>query len=316
MADADSSEKTQPPPEPPLRETPLDPSSMDRALYRGWAIALIFSLTFSLGVSPALRGTTVGLEVWIDRSDRLSSFVGQAAALIGSVLSMRFLIAELPRKRPWLITLLVGLLSTVPLVALLSATRGTLGERVSVLNAAVVAVIGILVMSAHITVRSRHALLPALAALAIGGRASLAIEYRPDWVGVAAWISLAACLLASLVAIGFQRVKTPAIALSTTLISTEFIFRILRGSVDPLFTSLLSGTPSLVVPIWLLMPVCVIAHFRGASLRNLGAPLLVLASISPLTPLSLLAATNGLLCLLPEMISKGAQKSAASAPLQ
>lgn len=277
---------------------------MDREIYRAWTIALALSLTFSLGVGPALRGSTVGLEIWIDRSDRVAAFIGQSAAIVGSILSMRFLIVELPKKRPWIIKGLVGLLSTLPLIVLLSATRGILGERISMLNAVVVATIGLLVAGAHISLRSWHAVLPALGALAIGGRVTLLFESGAPWIRALAWASLAASILACLVAIGFGRVQKPMVLVASTMITTDFLMRVCRGSLDPLFSSLLSSAPGWIVPVWMLLPASIIAHFRGGSSRNAGAPLLVLAAVSPLTPLSLLAATNGLLCLLPEAISQ------------
>jgi hypothetical protein len=275
----------------------VNPLLHSSGLYRAWTIALTLSLTLSLGVRPALRGTYVGIEHWIDRADSVASFLGQSTALGGAMLLLRFLVVELPRRGPWHLSGLAGLLATVPLIAALSATRGTLSSRLALLNALVVIFLAVAIAIGRLLRRDRLALVPALFAFALTGKFfALLVPGLPSGKFIAGL-----CLLAALVCAtsGLElRRKNKSLALFPFL-SADFFARLCRGTLDPVFPAL-SSNAALLSALWCLLPLTIIFHLRGKHVGNVAAPLFVLSLISPITPLSLLAATIALLFLLPE----------------
>ncbi len=275
----------------------VNPLLRSSGIYRAWTIALALSLTFSLGVRPALRGTYVGIEQWIDRADTVASFLGQSAALGGAMLLLRFLVLELPRRGPWHLGGLAGLLATVPLIAVLSATRGILGSRLALLNTLVVIFLAVAIAVGRLLRRDRLALVPALFAFALTGKFfALLVPGLPS----GKWIT-GLCLLVALVCAtsGLKLRKEDKSLALVPVISADFAARLCRGTLDPVFSALLQN-PTLLSAVWGLLPLTIIFHLRGKHAGNVAAPLFVLSLISPITPLSLLAATIALLFLLPE----------------
>lgn len=213
------------------------------------------------------------------------------------MLLLRFLVLELPRRSPWHLGGLAGILASVPLIAVLSSTRGILSPRLALLNAVFVISLAVTIALGRLFRRDRYAFLPALFAFCFTGKfLALLVPGLPS-----ARLIAALCLLVTLVCatsgLTFER-KKPNLAV-IPLVSADFAARLCRGTLDPVFSALLPNA-ALLSGVWFLLPLTIIFHLRGKHPGNVAAPLLVLSLISPITPLSLLAATIALLFLLPE----------------
>lgn len=106
----------------PQSEAPehVDPAE---PLIRIWALLYFLSALFAVGVTPALRGTWVGIDRWIERLDQFTSLTSQATAVLTTLLLVHFAQVTVRTVRPLPLVLLAALLGAVPALFLIAAQK-------------------------------------------------------------------------------------------------------------------------------------------------------------------------------------------------
>lgn len=153
---------------------------MASALFLGAAI-------LGAAISPAVRGSGVGLGRWIETVDLGAAVLGQASAFLTSLLLVHFSLTLLRERRPFVLVLLAVLPAALPAALLVLAQRSALPREISWFGA--LASLWVAGAVAFLARGSQPRVLGLLAvALSIGSRA---LEGGTALPTSAAWTSLA-----------------------------------------------------------------------------------------------------------------------------
>jgi hypothetical protein len=279
---------------------------------RIWLSALILGLILSQGVAPLLRGAAVGLERWIDTTDFVAAWVTQVVGVVGSLLILRLLVdalRDVPRRRS---SALVAAFGFLPGFVVLVAAEGPVFGPLQHLSAVSVVALGALVTLARLFADPRAAIVPFLAVVSCGCRLLLASETALSKGAVlVAWLGALATLLTLLFALALAITprarkgpspdrKTRNVAQLGVLSGTGFSFAHLSITklVDPAWAALFARGPTMVGVFALALPLSAyLIWFPTVAYKNPSTSLLLLASVCPLSPLGLAAATLGFLLM-------------------